>query len=82
NAGDLIIYPSSSLHEVKPVTSGTRIAAFFWTQSLVKEASQREMLFDLDQSVQSLTQQLGSDNEEVRRLNGIYHNLLRQWAQP
>ena len=82
NAGDLILYPSSSLHEVKPVTSGARIAAFFWTQSLVREASQREILFDLDQSVQTLTAQLGSTDEEVRRLNGIYHNLLRQWAQP
>lgn len=82
NAGDLVLYPSTSLHEVKPVTSGQRICAFFWVQSLVRDSIQREQLFELDQSIQSLTQEIGVSHPEVRRLTGIYHNLLRSWTQP
>lgn len=80
NAGDLILYPSTSLHEVKPVTSGKRLAAFFWIQSMVANPVQREQLFELDQSIQVLTQERGSDDNEVRRLSGLYHNLLRGWV--
>ena len=80
NAGDIIVYPSSSLHEVKPVTQGKRIASFFWVQSMVAEPTQREQLFELDQSIQILTAKLGRDDSEVRCLSGLYHNLLRGWA--
>jgi PKHD-type hydroxylase len=80
NAGDLILYPSTSLHQVMPVTSGKRLAAFFWIQSMVPDSTQREQLFELDQSIQILTQDRGSDDSEVRRLSGLYHNLLRGWA--
>lgn len=82
NAGDLVLYPSTSLHEVKPVAQGVRVAAFFWIQSLVRDTQQRQLLFDLDASVQSLTQELGADSTDVVRLSGLYHNLLRQWASP
>ena len=82
NAGDLILYPSTSLHEVRPVTRGRRIAAFFWVQSLVADISQRETLFELDTCIQALTIDRGTADSEVRRLNAIYHNLLRQWSQP
>lgn len=80
-AGSLILYPSSSLHEVTPVTRGQRISAFFWTQSLVRTAAQREQLFDLDQTIQVLTAERGSADPQVRSLTGLYHNLLRSWAE-
>lgn len=80
NAGDLVLYPSSSLHRVTEVTRGERLASFFWLQSMVRDDGQRSLLFDLDQSVQALTAQLGSNHAEVLRLTGVYHNLLRRWA--
>lgn len=80
NAGDMILYPSTSLHEVRPVTAGARICAFFWVESLVRDNKLRELLFDLDQSIQQLTVERGNEDTEVRRLSGIYHNLLRTWA--
>jgi len=80
NAGDLILYPSTSLHQVLPVTRGQRICSFMWFQSMVADAQQREMLFELDQSIQVLTADRGPKDEEVLRLSGLYHNLLRQWA--
>lgn len=79
DAGDMIVYPSTSLHQVTPVTRGQRICSFLWVQSMVREASQRELLFDLDQSIQTLTQERGPEDDEVRRLSHVYHNLLRQW---
>jgi PKHD-type hydroxylase len=79
-AGDLVLYPSSSLHRVTPVTGGTRVASFFWIQSMVRDDSARTLLFDLDQSIQSLAGVRGQDDREVIRLTGIYHNLLRRWA--
>lgn len=82
NAGDLILYPSTSLHEVRPVTQGQRLAAFFWVQSLVPDSTQREQLFELDQCIQVLTEERGASDNEVRRLSGLYHNLMRQWAKP
>lgn len=78
-AGDLILYPSSSLHRVEPVTRGARVCSFFWVQSVVRDAWQRHMLFDLDQNIQALREQVG-DNEAVVGLTGHYHNLLRQWG--
>lgn len=79
-AGDAIVYPATSLHRVEPVTSGARIASFLWTQSLVRDAWRRKMLFDLDMNILKLRQQLG-DSEEVLSLTSTYHNLLRQWAE-
>lgn len=79
-AGDLILYPSTSLHKVEPVTSGARVCSFFWTQSLIADDARRAMLFELDQNIQSLRTSAG-DSAEVVSLTGIYHNLLRQWAQ-
>ncbi|BDU20574.1 Fe2+-dependent dioxygenase [Dyella sp. GSA-30] len=79
-AGDLIVYPSSSLHRVLPVTRGARVAAFFWVQSLIRDDARRRMLFELDTSIQTLTH-TGADAAAVIQLTGIYHNLLRQWAE-
>jgi PKHD-type hydroxylase len=78
-AGDLILYPATSLHRVEPVTRGERVCSFFWTQSMVRDDWQRSMLFTLDQNISSLRASLG-DTAEVLGLTGHYHNLLRQWA--
>ncbi|GAA0888184.1 Fe2+-dependent dioxygenase [Rhodanobacter soli] len=79
-AGDLIMYPSSSLHRVTPVTHGARVAAFFWVQSLIRDDGRRRLLFELDASIQRLTQS-GADAAALLQLTGVYHNLLRQWAE-
>ena len=77
NAGDLILYPASSLHEVTPITRGERLAAFFWVQSLVREDARRSLLFEMDTAIQ----QLGRTDADTRRtLVGCYHNLLREWV--
>ncbi len=81
-AGDLLLYPSTSLHRVTPVTRGERLAAFFWIQSLVRNEGQRTVLYDLDQSIQSLTPELAPDDSRLLQLTGCYHNLLRMWATP
>jgi len=80
-AGDLVLYPATSVHEVRPVTRGTRLASFFWVQSLVRDDAQRSMLFDLDMAIVRLTQDSPSHASLVS-LTGMYHNLLRMWAQP
>ncbi|WP_439540696.1 Fe2+-dependent dioxygenase [Sphingomonas sp.] len=79
-AGHAILYPSSSLHKVEPVTRGARVASFFWIQSMIRDDGARRILFDLDQSVQRLTGQLGGTDRSVIELTGVYHNLLRRWA--
>lgn len=79
-AGDLILYPSTSLHQVTPVTRGARVCSFFWLQSLVRSGDQRQMLFDLDMNIRKLRAQLG-DSAEVLGLTAHYHNLMRQWAE-
>jgi PKHD-type hydroxylase len=79
-AGHAVLYPSSSLHHVTPVTRGRRVASFFWMQSMVRDDNARRLLFDLDRSVQRLTGQLGGDDRSVIELTGVYHNLLRRWA--
>lgn len=81
-AGDLILYPSSSLHRVAPVTRGERLAAFFWVQSLVADEGARTLLFDLDQAIQGITTRTVPDDPHLLKLTGVYHNLLRRWAQP
>lgn len=78
-AGDAIIYPSSSLHRVEPVTRGARLASFLWIESLVRDDSERRLLFELDVSIQKLTQE-GANDDAVLQLTGVYHNLLRRWA--
>ena len=80
NAGDLILYPASSLHQVTPITRGERLASFFWVQSLVREDSRRKILFDMDQAIQTLNR-AGADEEARTGLVGCYHNLLREWAE-
>lgn len=79
DAGDVILYPATSLHRVEPVTQGARIAAFSWIQSMVKDDWQRSMLFNLDMTIIQLRQKLG-DAEEVVALTSHYHNLIRQWS--
>ncbi|RYF80425.1 MAG: Fe2+-dependent dioxygenase [Comamonadaceae bacterium] len=79
-AGDLLLYPSSSLHRVHPVTRGERVCSFFWLQSLVRSEAQRALLFDMDQSIQKLRARVG-DVEETLALTGNYHNLLRMWSE-
>ncbi len=80
-AGHMALYPASSLHEVTPVSRGERLAAFFWVQSMVREDAARSLLFDLDTSVQALAGERGQKDPPVIRLTGIYHNLLRRWAE-
>ncbi len=79
-AGHLILYPSTSLHEVKPVTRGARIAAFFWVQSMVRDDAKRQMLFDMDNAIQRLNRDVPNHPSAVQ-LTGVYHNLLRTWAE-
>jgi PKHD-type hydroxylase len=79
-AGDLILYPASSLHHVTPVTRGERVAAFFWVQSMIRDDSRRRLLFEMDVAVQSLAGELGQAHRSVVALTGSYHNLLRMWA--
>jgi PKHD-type hydroxylase len=79
-AGDMIVYPGTSLHNVTPITRGSRIASFFWTQSLIRDDSKRALMFDLDMSIR----RLATDHPEhpsVVSLTSTYHNLLRQWAE-
>jgi len=79
-AGDAIVYPSSSLHKVTPVTRGARIASFFWVQSLVRDDSARRMLLELDTAIRNLSAS-GADQASILQLTGVYHNLLRRWAE-
>jgi PKHD-type hydroxylase len=79
-AGHMILYPSTSLHQVTPVTRGTRLCSFFWLQSMIRDDGQRRLLFDMDVAIQ----RLGTENAthpSVVQLTGVYHNLLRQWAE-
>jgi PKHD-type hydroxylase len=79
-AGDLILYTSGSLHRVNPVTRGARVSSFFWTQSMVSDERQREVLFRLDQNIQQVRAKMGETDETVA-LAGHYHNLLRMWSE-
>lgn len=78
-AGDMVLYPGTSLHHVRPVTRGARLASFFWLQSMIRDDAQRTLLFDMDAAIVTLRQQVG-DNAAVIRLTGNYHNLIRMWA--
>lgn len=79
-AGHMILYPSTSLHHVKPVTRGARVCSFFWLQSLVRDDGQRSLLFDLDNAIQRIRSEADAHPAAVQ-LTGVYHNLLRQWAE-
>ncbi|MNW09331.1 PKHD-type hydroxylase [compost metagenome] len=79
-AGDMILYPGSTVHQVMPVTRGTRLASFFWVESMVRSTEQRQMLFDMDMQLLRLRQQVGEQNPSIIGLTGTYHNLLRLWA--
>lgn len=80
-AGSMLLYPSTTLHRVTEVTRGERVSCFMWLQSLVADHAEREMLFDLDRSVQALSSERGKTDPEVLRLTQLYHNLVRRWAQ-
>ncbi|WP_426262054.1 cobaltochelatase subunit CobN, partial [Sphingomonas sp. DC1200-1] len=80
-AGQMVLYPASSLHHVAPVTRGVRVASFFWIQSMIRNNEARATLLDLDTAIQSVAARLGQGDSEVVRLTGVYHNLLRQWAE-
>jgi len=79
-AGHMLLYPASSLHQVRPITSGARVSSFFWIQSMVRDESERTLLFDLDVSIQRLNNDRSEDPIAVQ-LTGVYHNLLRRWAE-
>jgi PKHD-type hydroxylase len=78
-AGDAVLYPGTSVHEVTPVTRGARLASFFWIESMVRSDERRRLLFDLDMNLLRLRERHG-ETAEATALTGIYHNLLRQWA--
>lgn len=80
-AGHLVLYPASSLHMVTPITRGTRVASFFWLQSMIRDAHARSLVFDMDSAIQDLVARLGRDDPETVKLTGIYHNLIRYWAE-
>src|SRR5580658_4035427 len=80
-AGHLVLYPATSLHAVTEVTRGVRVASFFWLQSMVRDGHARSLIFDLDTAIQGLVQRVGRDDPELVKLTGIYHNLIRCWAE-
>ncbi|MFT4091073.1 MAG: Fe2+-dependent dioxygenase [Asticcacaulis sp.] len=80
-AGHMILYPSTSVHQVTPVTRGERISSFFWLQSMIRDNTQRSLLYDMDIAIQRLGAEAGANHPEVVRLTGVYHNLLRLWGE-
>ena len=79
-AGDMVVYPASSVHRVTPVTRGTRTACFFWLQSMVRDSGEREQLYRLDRTIRTLTDKCGASDPAIVDLTSLYHNLLRRWA--
>jgi PKHD-type hydroxylase len=79
-AGDMVLYPSTSLHHVTTVTEGARVCSFFWIQSLVRDDGRRALLFDMDTAIQRLARDV-PDHPSTIQLTGVYHNLLRQWSE-
>lgn len=84
-AGDMVLYPATSLHRVEPVARGNRVSSFFWIQSMIRQDAQRTILFELDSSIRRLAGGEAADMPEVKKsavqMTGVYHNLLRQWAE-
>jgi PKHD-type hydroxylase len=79
-AGHMVLYPATSLHRVAPVTRGARVASFFWVQSMIRSDGDRTLLFDLDTAIQRLAVEVPGNAAGVQ-LTGVYHNLLRRWAE-
>jgi PKHD-type hydroxylase len=79
-AGDMVLYPSSSLHRVERVTRGSRVASFFWVQSMVRDDGQRTLLLEMDAAIRTLASTIGDADPSIVSLTGSYHNLLRRWA--
>lgn len=79
-AGQMVLYPASSLHKVQPITRGSRVASFFWIQSMVRADADRALLFDMDMAIQRLARET-PDHPAIVQLTGVYHNLLRRWAE-
>lgn len=79
-AGHMLLYPASSLHRVEPVKRGSRVASFFWIQSMVRDDGARRILFDLDNGIRTVAADRGHDDRAIIELTGVYHNLLRRWA--
>jgi len=80
-AGHLVLYPATSLHAVTAITRGTRVASFFWLQSMIRDEAARRMIFDLDSAIQGLVERLPRNDPEIVRLSGLYHNMIRHWAE-
>jgi PKHD-type hydroxylase len=80
-AGDLVLYPASSVHHVAPITRGARVSAFFWIQSMIRDDGQRALLFNMDVAIQQLAARVGNADPQIVALTGAYHNLLRRWAE-
>lgn len=80
-AGDAVVYPASSVHRIEPVTRGSRLAGFFWVQSMVRDAGQRALLHGLDRDIATVRAELGDAHRAVVGLTGAYHNLIRMWAE-
>jgi PKHD-type hydroxylase len=80
-AGHLVLYPATSLHTVTRLTRGVRVASFFWLQSMIRDAHARTMIFELDNAIQGLVGRLGHNDNEIVKLSGLYHNLIRYWAE-
>src|ERR1700733_5925928 len=80
-AGQLLLYPPTSLHTLTPITRGVRVASFFWLQSMIRDGHARSLIFDLDNAIQGLVLRLGRNDQELVKLTGIYHNLIRYWAE-
>lgn len=79
-AGDMVLYPSTSLHRVQPVTRGSRLASFFWVQSMIRDDGQRTLLLEMDAAIRTLAATIGDKDQSIVSLTGTYHNLLRRWA--
>lgn len=80
-AGHLVLYPATSLHAVTAITRGVRVASFFWLQSMIRQAEARRMIFELDTAIQGLVGRLDRNDREIVRLSGLYHNMIRHWAE-
>ncbi|HEX3936984.1 MAG TPA: Fe2+-dependent dioxygenase [Xanthobacteraceae bacterium] len=80
-AGHLVLYPATSLHAVTAITRGVRVASFFWLQSMIRQADARRMIFELDTAIQGLVGRLDRNDPEIVRLSGLYHNMIRHWAE-
>ena len=80
-AGDLVLYAAGSLHMVTPITRGVQLASFIWLQSMIRQDEARSLIHDLDASIRELAARVGRDNPDLKKLSGVYHNLIRYWGE-